>query len=224
YAMFSHRLGPDEPTYADFVGRVPGKVKRAGYAKLQSFCKKAREIGCDFAWSDTCCIQAADKAELEEETQSIFRWHTNSHVCIAYLSDSNGTQNMFDDTWFKRSWTLQDLLGPDRLKLYGSNWGELFPDVENDKAPGSHSLKRLSEITHIPAEDIAHFKPGTDRISEKMMWAARRRTTRAEDVAYSLIGIFDVSIPIIYGEGERAFFRLMEAIIQRCNHWDIFAW
>ncbi|KAH7882240.1 hypothetical protein F5I97DRAFT_2076061 [Phlebopus sp. FC_14] len=76
----------------------------------------------------------------------------------------------------------------------------------------------------IPLDDLCYFRPGTRDVHEKMMWASTRTTTRIEDIAYCLTGIFGVSMTIAYGEGKRAFYRLMEAIIHRCGEWQIMAW
>jgi len=58
-----------------------------------------------------------------------------------------------------------------------------------------------------------------------MYWASRRTTTRDEDLAYSLLGIFDVNMPMLYGEGgDKAFLRLQEEIIKISDDHSIFAW
>jgi hypothetical protein len=57
-----------------------------------------------------------------------------------------------------------------------------------------------------------------------MSWASNRQTTRVEDIAYSLLGIFDINMPMLYREGEKAFIRLQEEIIKKSNDLSIFAW
>ncbi|KAG1870792.1 hypothetical protein F4604DRAFT_849093 [Suillus subluteus] len=61
-------------------------------------------------------------------------------------------------------------------------------------------------------------------VIETLRWASRMTTTRIEDIAYSLISRFDVSMPITYGEGQRSCFRLMEIILEQCKGWEIFVW
>ncbi|KAH7923620.1 HET-domain-containing protein, partial [Leucogyrophana mollusca] len=226
YAIFSHRwLRTAEPTFQDVTvskGRLAGG---AGYAKLKEFCKKAKEFGCDFVWSDTCCIDKTSSAELDEAIRSMFRWYRNAYICIAFLADSSTIADFDKEAWFRRGWTLQELLAPKRMKFFGKGWIP-FSEDENDKKPAGDNriLLAISGVTKIPATDLTSFQPGTDRVREKMSWASRRRTTRIEDVAYSLIGMFDVSLMVAYGEGNRAFYRLLEAIIQRSNVLDIFQW
>jgi len=227
YAIFSHRWGNYEPTfqYLEDPKTMPEKVRDGpGYSKLKNFCSEAHEHGCDFAWSDTCCINKKDPGEVDENIRSMFRYYRNAHICIAYLGDTTGHSDVLQDMWFTRGWTLQELIAPSRLKFYTKEWRVLNPGSRNDKEPGTKLLDSISEITRIPVDDLIAFRPGTDRVSEKMAWYADRRTTRIEDVAYCLIGIFDVSLMVAYGEGRRAFYRLMEAIFQRYDKWDIFAW
>ncbi|KAJ8590051.1 hypothetical protein M405DRAFT_933036 [Rhizopogon salebrosus TDB-379] len=160
--------------------------------------------------------------ELEEAIRSMFKWYRDAYVCIAYLSDTTSMDDLHEDVWFTRGWTLQELLAPWRMKFYGANWIPLTSN-DNDKE-NMELMAALSGATRIPLDDLRHFQPGTKNVHQKMMWASTRTTTRIEDVAYSLIGIFDVTMMIAYGEGKRAFHRLMEVIVHKCDEWQIFAW
>ncbi|KIK40234.1 hypothetical protein CY34DRAFT_276765 [Suillus luteus UH-Slu-Lm8-n1] len=219
FAVLSHRwLDSGEPTFYDILK----SFKPYGYEKLEKFCEKASEFGCRLAWSDTCCINKDSSTELEEAIRSMFKWYRDAHVCIAFLSDTTSIDDLHEDVWFTRGWTLQELLAPWRMKFYVRNWQPLTSDL-NDKE-NFEVMAALSRTTRIPLDDLRHFQPGTHNVHEKMMWASTRTTTRIEDVAYSLIGIFDVSMMVAYGEGKRAFYRLMEAIIHKRDEWQIFAW
>ncbi|KAG2115485.1 hypothetical protein DEU56DRAFT_840989 [Suillus clintonianus] len=144
---------------------------------------------------------------------------------IPDLEEGENGERVKVDIWFTRGWTLQELLAPSRIKFYGADWKPLIPlrYSESDRVSMT-IMRKISTITHIPLEDLESFIPGTNRVPEKMLWASKRRTTRIEDTAYSLIGIFDVSLMIAYGEGNRAFFRLMEEIMKRYDKWDMFLW
>ena len=219
YATFSHRwLERGEPTFRDILM----SFQPAGYSKLVNFCERAAEYGCCLAWSDTCCINKDSSTELEEAIRSMFKWYRDAHVCIAYLSEATSIDDLWNDVWFTRGWTLQELLAPRTMKFYGKGWVPLSNSV-NDKQD-VQMLDALSRATGIPHRDLRLFRPGTRDVHQKMMWASNRTTTRVEDIAYSLIGIFDVSLTIAYGEGQRAFYRLMEAIVNRCGEWEIMAW
>ncbi|KAG1720930.1 heterokaryon incompatibility protein-domain-containing protein [Suillus lakei] len=223
YAIFSHRwLREGEPTFQDI--RHKRECGKDGFQKLSKFCEKARDLGYRLAWSDTCCIDKTNSTELDEAIRSMFRWYRNANICIVHLSDSLDVQQMKNDLWFTRGWTLQELLASLSIKFFDKNWQPLCrTGLPNDKHD-VQLMNDISTITSIPVEDLQHFSPGLTQIRKKMIWASKRTTTRVEDAAYSLVGIFDVSMPTAYGEGEWAFHRLMEVIIQRCDEWDIFAW
>jgi hypothetical protein len=57
-----------------------------------------------------------------------------------------------------------------------------------------------------------------------MFWASKRETSREEDLAYSLLGLFGITMPLLYGEGDKAFSRLQKAIIEVSDDETIFAW
>ncbi|KAH7883418.1 hypothetical protein F5I97DRAFT_1939187 [Phlebopus sp. FC_14] len=224
YAILSHRwLREGEPTYDD-VSKGEQWMTESGYDKFLRFCEKAHEYGCALAWSDTCCIDKSSSTQLEEAIRSMFRWYRDAHICIAYLADVLALEGLHKDVWFTRGWTLQELLAPRAIRFYGKDWKPLGQlEGKNDKED-EQILIELSRVTDIPIPDLQNFSPGTNRVQEKMVWASKRRTTRVEDTAYSLIGIFDVSMQVAYGEGDWAFHRLMEVIIQRCDEWGILAW
>ncbi|KAG2364540.1 kinase-like domain-containing protein [Suillus spraguei] len=198
YAILSHRWGKSEPTFQDL------KPEGEGYKKLKEFCVKAKvEYGCRLAWSDTCCINKESSSELDEAIRSMFIWYREAHICIVHLAQTKSWETLISDDWFFRGWTLQELLAPVRMRFYyGPTWTPLTQNP-NDK-------------------DDA--KPGPNRAWEKMSWAASRTTTRIEDVAYSLTGIFDITITVAYGEGDRAFKRFMAELIEKCKEWQILVW
>ncbi|OAX33521.1 hypothetical protein K503DRAFT_725736 [Rhizopogon vinicolor AM-OR11-026] len=222
YAIFSHRWLAEEPTFQDMSRDQ--KPTGPGYDKLMKFLDKAAELGYKLAWSDTCCIDKTSSAELDEAIRAMFRWYRGSRVCIAYLGDSSSVADFPREVWFTRGWTLQELLAPWVIKFYGRDWVPIGDvGMENDK-DNPEMLKVLSEVTTIPESQLLGFTPGVRDVHMKMKWASTRRTTRIEDNAYCLLGIFNLSIPVSYGEGRWAFHRLMETLIQRCNEWQIFAW
>jgi len=239
YAVLSHRwLRDTEEVTKDDFDKIAGGSdptlkdrKRRGWEKLNMFCKEAIKRKLEFVWADTCCIDKSSSAELDESIRSMFRWYRNSALCIVLLAQTRGAQEARDattpDEWFSRGWTLQELLAPRRVKFYGSNWNELTYK-ENDKDWFRETPPRLSFVmkaTGISAEDLADFKPGPTSVDDRMCWAAKRLTTRGEDVAYSLMGIFDVSIPTAYGEGaDRAFVRLVEAIMLARGDTSVLNW
>ncbi|KAH9950128.1 hypothetical protein B0H21DRAFT_26192 [Amylocystis lapponica] len=228
YAILSHRwLDFGEVTFQDMAtySQNPESMPTGpGMRKLMSFCDKAeQQYGCEWAWADTCCIDKRSSAELDESIRSMYRWYLYSKVCLVYLSDTLDRSDMASDVWFTRGWTLQELLASSNMKFFNKNWEPILPDQPNDKSDSAF-LDDVSRITEIPSLDLYRFSSSTDRIREKMVWASKRKTTRVEDVAYSLIGLFDVSLVIAYGEGRRAFYRLQRAIMEKTGSMDLFIW
>ncbi|KAG2152537.1 heterokaryon incompatibility protein-domain-containing protein [Suillus bovinus] len=224
YAILSHRwLDEGEPTYDDMKANTAEGL--AGYTKLKNFCEEAREYGMEFAWSDTCCIDKNNSTELDESIRSMFRWYRNSAICIVHLAQSLTIADVEHDEWFARGWTLQELLAPERIKFFYKHWTPMTDDEDDKNMESTEVMKTLERATGIPFDDLfVNFTPGPIRVDKRMTWAARRKTTRAEDVAYSLMGIFDVSLQVAYGEGgDRAFCRLIEAIMQAGDP-SVFNW
>ena len=228
YAILSHRWGHpnDEVSYYDILRPNQQAPKKKGYRKLELVCKQAARDGLKHAWVDTCCINKDSSAELTEAINSMFLWYRRSTVCYAYLidvSDSHEDPSLVDSPfrnseWFTRGWTLQELIAPLDVRFYSANWIEIGQKSDLSKV--------LYEITGIP-EEVLRDPLGTLKdvcAAQKMSWASDRRTSRIEDRAYSLIGIFDVSLPIMYGEGLRSYTRLQEEIIRYSFDHSIFAW
>ncbi|KAG1905341.1 heterokaryon incompatibility protein-domain-containing protein [Suillus fuscotomentosus] len=217
YAILSHRWGESEPTFQDL------KREGAGYKKLDKFCAKAKEYGCDFAWSDTCCINKESSSELDEAIRSMYMWYREAYICIVHLAQTNSWDTLENDEWFFRGWTLQELLAPLRMRFYyGPTWTPLTQNP-NDK-DDAKVVRALYRATKIPENDLRNFRSGPNRAWEKMSWAASWKTTRVEDVAYSLTGIFDITMTVAYGEGDRAFKRFMAELIEKCKEWQILVW
>ncbi|KAG2362982.1 heterokaryon incompatibility protein-domain-containing protein [Suillus spraguei] len=214
YAALSHRwLSVGEPRFQEMSVERNHQSTRPGFIKLRNFCRKAREYGCRLAWSDTCCIDKRSSAELDEAIRAMFRWYRNAEICIVFLADSSSISDFPEEVWFQRGWTLQELLAPPRIKFYGRNWDELSCSC-NDKEDHS-MLEALSQVTGISRQNLLYFSPGLVDVPED---------NKDQDIAYSLIGILNISLSVAYGEGERAFRRLMEAIMQACREWQILAW
>src|SRR5277367_2710574 len=219
YAMLSHTWEADteEVTFKDLIyGTGKGKL---GYKKI-CFCgEQARRDGLKYFWVDTCCIDKSSSAVLSEAIISMFCWYHNAAKCYVYLSDiSRPTFDVNDkfnqlpcelafrkSRWFTRGWTLQELLAPASVEFFSKDWEQL-----GDKK----SLERhIHEITGIPVKALQGSPLSDFSVTERMLWAEKRETTRKEDKAYSLLGIFDVHMPLIYGEGrEKALKRLREEI------------
>ncbi|KKP05803.1 hypothetical protein THAR02_02087 [Trichoderma harzianum] len=245
YAILSHTWGDDyeEPSFRDVED---GNINKPGIgsAKFRGCCRQAAEDGLVYAWIDTCCIDKTNLVELSEAINSMFRWYQRASICYAFLSDVPSGDNFrqkgskFQSSrWFQRGWTLQELLAPKTMRFYGA----VSPsDAHNRQAAIDTNLVQgwrllgnkgsmsttIASITGIPR----HYLLGiaalhTASIAQRMSWAAHRDTKRKEDLAYCLLGIFNITMPMIYGEGgEQAFFRLQEQIMKVTRDDSILAW
>ncbi|KAI0023485.1 heterokaryon incompatibility protein-domain-containing protein [Xylariomycetidae sp. FL0641] len=223
YAILSHTWSTDEVTYQEWKHSSPISLRsRRGYYKIFRCCEQAIRDGYSWVWVDTCCIDKSSSAELSEAINSMFRWYQQAAVCYAYdvpdIVDDESFEAAFSCCrWLTRGWTLQELIAPKDVIFFSTNWKHLTTKKK--------AAKLLSSITRID-EPYLRGKPLEDAsVAKKMSWAAHRKTTRKEDVAYSLLGIFDINMPLIYGEGEKAFKRLQEEILKAypMDH-TLFAW
>ncbi|GKT83692.1 HET domain protein [Colletotrichum tofieldiae] len=214
YAILSHRwLSNDgEVTFQDMERN--NAITKPGYEKVAKSCKQAEEDGFDYVWIDTSCIDKTSSAELSESINSMFRWYKNAAVCYAFLSDVPSDSALDEDSpfakseWFTRGWTLQELVAPKRLEFYSCEWKLL-----GSKGHLSGVISRITGIDELTLQGRRQLHLSS--IAARMSWATNRETTREEDKAYSLLGLFDVQLPLLYGEGgEHAFLRLQKELIR----------
>lgn len=218
YAILSHRWEKEEITFQDMSGssNLLQAQNKYGFSKLKNACVLALSQGYQYIWIDTCCIDKTSSAELTEAINSMYNWYKAAHVCYAFLSDAYDREKITTSQWFKRGWTLQDLIAPDLLEFYSGDWKPLGTKED-------HAID-ISSSTGIDVHVLLGGDPTEVSAARRMYWAAERETTRIEDEAYCLMGLFDVNMPLLYGEGRKAFRRLQEEIIRRSDDPSIFAW
>jgi hypothetical protein len=225
YAILSHTWGDEEVSFVEFSLGQP--TTKFGYRKILYTCRQAIIDKLYYAWIDTCCIDKSSSAELSEAINSMFTWYKNAWCCYAYLSDVSKANLVLDfprSRWFTRGWTLQELLAPELVVFYDRKWLHLGTKAEH--------AEWVSEITGIDKTALVCQTPSHRRsaklgffcVAKRMSWASARNTTRVEDMAYCLLGIFNINMPLLYGEGDRAFLRLQEEIIRKTNDDSILAW
>ncbi|KAH7232638.1 hypothetical protein NW759_015634 [Fusarium solani] len=222
YAILSHTWTDDEVIYTDVIANTA--KQKSSYHKIEYTCRQALTDGYEYAWADNCCIDKRSSAELSESINSMFEWYSKAERCYAYLTDCPGDvdtttldSEFTSSRWFTRGWTLQELVAPKYLIFYGENWVRI-----GEKRTLSQTL---SSITGIDEDILINIRPiQSASVAKRMSWAASRQTTRPEDVAYSLMGLFSVNMPMLYGEGDRAFLRLQEEIMKQSDDQSIFAW
>lgn len=222
YAILSHTWGDEEVSFQDMQ---KGECKHLqGYKKIEGCCALARFDGYDYAWIDTCCIDKKSSAELSEAINSMYDWYEVARICYVYLSDvsvkgksGDPLNELTNSRWFRRGWTLQELLAPWSASFYDKEW-----NLIGDKLGLS---SHISFITGIEQPYIIKSKSiHSASVATRMSWASNRQTTRPEDEAYCLMGIFDVNMPLLYGEKSTAFLRLQKEIARSSDDESLFAW
>jgi hypothetical protein len=229
YAILSHTWGEDEISLQEYRKvtnhfgsndpEILAATTKAGYEKIRNCTALAASQNIRYAWVDTCCIDKTSSAELSEAINSMFSWYQNACVCYVYLVDidpSHGN-DIRPSRWFTRGWTLQELIAPLDVQFYNRFWTFLG-------TKDSSLTAGISNITGIPREVLLSANPFGASVAQRMSWASKRMTTRVEDLAYSLLGIFQVHMTLLYGEGENAFRRLQEHIATHSTDHTLYAW
>ncbi|KAK4495166.1 hypothetical protein PRZ48_013493 [Zasmidium cellare] len=244
YAALSHRWGRDEVEYHEFTDA--SARNKAGFAKIQNVCREVRDWSWSFkrrpphghteqhrcervhwVWIDTCCIDKRNFTEYAEAITSMWAWYKSAAFCIVYLRDvkqyklrRDTLTAVRDSEWFERGWTLQELLAPRTLFFYSNNWKQVGSSAESDL------METISRASGIPARCMGNrgVKMKDISVAKRMSWASGRKTTKPEDLACCLLGMFEVYMPLMYGEGFRvAFQRLQRTIIECYDDESIFA-
>ena len=223
-----------------------------GFAKIKNCCALALKDGFEWVWIDTCCIDKKSSAELTEAINSMYAWYEDATVCYAYLVDVELQANLDmtmpqiqASSWFTRGWTLQELLAPGKVQFFDKTWAYLgnrdemahhisditgieaqylLPAPQLRSIPHKRCTKAVDCTGHPPYSRLATSGRWEPSVATRMSWASRRETSRTEDMAYCLLGIFHVNMPLLYGEGMKAFTRLQHEIIKQSNDDSIFAW
>ena len=239
YAILSHTWGKHEVLFKDIMkGRYNNDSD-----KIEGCCREALRHGLNYVWIDTICIDKRSSAELSEAINSMFDWYGMARVCYAYLADVHDTMDVTvpestiafrKSKWWTRGWTLQELLAPRKVEFYSASWtylggksmykgDEIY--IGDDYSPTGSINSLIAEITRIRMKYL-NMSSSLQKasVAERMSWAAQRQTTRVEDIAYSLLGIFQVNMPLLYGEKNGAFRRLQEAIISSSADQSILLW
>ncbi|KAL9005321.1 MAG: hypothetical protein Q9188_001912 [Gyalolechia gomerana] len=225
-----------------------------GFVKIRRCCDLALTHGFRWVWIDTCCINKESSSELTEAINSMYDWYRKAETCYVYLADvgwkadtaemQQASMSRFrQSSWFTRGWTLQELLAPAKVHFYDQDWRFigtkdelaqevsgitqidiqfLLPDRQDDlEKPCTSALDCRGHSAPVKYWSGGRKEPS---IATRMSWASRRHTSRIEDMAYCLLGIFNVNMPLLYGERQKAFTRLQREIIKNSNDDSIFAW
>ena len=228
YVMFSHKWEANEPLFDDVIHVVVYELEESPtHDKLQMFCKIARDAGFHWAWSDTCCINKADPSVLQEALVSMFQWYQGSALTVIFLCDVPSPSQrgaLVKSIWNTRAWTFQEYHASKVVRFYNKDWTlYLNLDVPNHKEV-PEIVSEMEEVTGVSAQALMALQPGLEDIREKLRLASMRQATRVEDAAYSLLGIFSLSLPVVYGEGDKALGRMLAQLLTSSGDTSILAW
>jgi len=226
YSILSHVWGEGEVSFQDVTAGNYRQLE--GYAKLAGCCRVSLLEGYGYTWIDTCCIDKTSSAELSEAINSMFSWYMNAQICYAHLADVQDVSSLARSRWFTRGWTLQELIAPPAVVFLSSSWSELgtrttLADTISAATGIQEAVLKSTFLRWSTGYDIRSLLRQYS-IACKMSWAAKRTTTRVEDMAYCLLGLFDVNMALIYGEGDKAFYRLQRELLNETDDSSIFAW
>jgi hypothetical protein len=219
YAILSHTWTQgQEVTYQELI--AGGGKDKIGYQKIKFCGEQAAKDGFLYFWVDTCCIDKSNPTELATAINSMYRWYRNAKKCYVYLADvstpgheaeSQGDHNTWEaafrkSRWFTRGWTLQELIAPPIVEFFSKEGKQL-----GDKT----SLEmHIQEITRIPVKALQGNPFSDFSIDDRKEWAAQRQTTEQEDMVYCLIGLCEVSMPLLYGEGQETALKRLEVAVK----------
>ena len=229
YVMFSHKWEHGEPLFQHVEHIAVYELQASPTSiKLQTFCSLVRSLGFRWAWSDTCCIDKDNNVVLQESLVAMFTWYRGSSLTLVYLrgvsSQSQKPGGLQGSIWNTRAWTYQEYVAAERVQFYTEDWKPYFGLALSNHKESPIVIAEMEQVSRVSAEQLAILQPGLNRVREKLYLASMRRTTLVEDIAYSLLGIFNVAIPVIYGEGNRAVGRLLEHILTGSGDVTILAW
>ncbi|KAI0326717.1 hypothetical protein GY45DRAFT_66639 [Cubamyces sp. BRFM 1775] len=182
------------------------------HPKVRNCCVLVAKHGYRWIWNDACCIDKISSTDLSEAINSMFMWYAKSDVCYAYLYDVPDNDRyeagspFYNSRWFTRGWTLQELVAPTAVVFVSQDW--IVLGTKTELVHHLHAITGIDAAILLRRRELAEVS-----IARKMSWASYRVTTKVEDEAYSLMGIFGVNMPTIYGEGRAAFYRLQEEIM-----------
>ena len=228
YATFSHKWEDYEPPFEKVIHIVVDDLEECfSHNKLKMFCKIVRKAGYHWAWSDTCCIDKRNHSVLEEAMASMFKWYEGSALTVVLLRGVRSPSKRGDlvkNIWNTRAWTLQEYHASKVVRFYTEDWKlYLNLDIPNHKE-SPEIISEMKEATGVSAEALMALRPGSDDIREKLRLASTRNTTRVEDEAYALHGIFNLSSRVTYGEGDKALGRLLAQLLASSGDTSILAW
>lgn len=224
YATLSHVTEEDEAPH-ESPGHIRREICNRSRKTVERACVQARTAGISWLWNYATCVDRYSWAAQSEAINSLAQIYRGCEYTIIYLADlvfelvghETLGERLADCRWFKNIWSIPQIIFSRAAFFFSTDWTQIGTKIS--------LLPLISAIIGIdkPALDDSDCLEDYS-IAKRMSWASRMTTTRTEDSAYALLGLFDVSLPIIHGEGQKAFFKLQEEILKDTNDFSLFAW
>ena len=160
----------------------------------------------------------------QEALVLMFPWYAGSALTIVFLRGVRSPSKRGDlrrSIWDTRAWTLQEYYASQVVRFYTEDW---TPYLNLDIANHKDSPEIVSEMEEVTGIHMMTLRPGLERIREKLRLASQRQATLTEDMAYSLLGIFSLSLTIEYGEKDKALGWLLAQLLMSSGDTSILAW
>ncbi|KAF2766363.1 hypothetical protein EJ03DRAFT_345196 [Teratosphaeria nubilosa] len=240
YAILSHTWGEEEITFSE-IHDIKAAKSMKRFKKVELTCRQAYADGLEHAWIDTCCIDKSSSAELAEAINSMFYWYQKSAVCYVYLSDFTlsgrkiaswgpyiaDSAEVHEDTAamdnpiIEKHKIQKELIAPTYVAFFDESW-----TFFGERAGLANVFATFMIVPRALLQRGGSLRFALDpfNIAARFSWAYNRHSTRVEDAAYSLLGLFDVNMPLLYGEGPKALVRLQEAIMRTDCDDSILLW
>ena len=229
YAMISHMWEEEEPLPHNIQNHSVYELHPVGgIVKSQSFCKIARAAGYQWAWIDICCVDQSNRVDFHESAGSKFLWYSRSALTVVHLSDvpsSSVSGALAKSAWNTRGWALPEFMAARVVLFYQKDWTLYLDDHSPNHKESIMIMQELEAATGIDAQTLIAFRPGMRGARQILQWASRRITTSREDILYSLGGMLDVYLPVIYGERkEHVLGRLLQEVISQSGDITALDW
>lgn len=224
YVIFSHTTATTEASFEELEQTRSDSCKEK-FNIIERACDLARAAGIEWLWNHSACVDERSSAALSEAINSLAQVHRNCEYIIIYLEDLDwepGGEDLTSERlatcrWIRNIWAIPEIIFPREASFYSSEWKQ----IGTKKSLLLH-LSSIIGIDRAVLEDSDCLEDYS--IARRMSWASEMSVSRIEDSAYALLGLFDISMPIVYGEGRKAFLKLQEEIMRDTDDLSLLAW
>lgn len=224
YATFSHVIDEIGAPFEDFA-HIKRELCCDIFKILVRACVQARDAGFAWLWNYAACVDRNSCAAQSEAINSLAQIYRNCGRSIIYLGDLNSklvedeevVERIAECRWMRNIWAIPQIIFSGAAYFYSSDWSLI-----GTKASLISHLSSIMGIDEPVLEDSNLLEEYS--LARRMSWASEMTASRVEDFAYALVGLFDVSMSILYGDGQKAFLKLQEEIMRDTDDFSLMAW